>query len=342
VRDLVADPETAVLGTHRFSIIVGGACSGIEGAGLMLVFSTGWLWLFRRELRFPQALVLVPASIAVMWLLNGVRLAALILVGNAGAPQIAMGGFHSQAGWISFNLVAVGVLLAAGRVSWWRREPVAAEGSSRAAGNPTAKYLVPLIAILVSAMIARAASAGFEWLYPLRLLAAAGALWCFRVEYRTLDWRCGWFAPLVGTIVFAVWMGFDALRGSQPSNGIAALETASAFMRISWLVCRTVAAVVTVPIAEELAFRGFLIRRLIAADFESLGPRTFTWFAVLLSSLVFGLLHGHRWIEGTIAGILYAVALLRRGRIGEAVTAHATTNALTALMVLARGDWYLW
>ena len=342
LRDLVADPAAAQLGTPRFTVTIGGACSGIEGAGLMLVFSVGWLWFFRRECRFPQALLLVPASIVVLWLLNAVRLACLILIGNAGAPQIAMGGFHSQAGWIAFNLVAIGLLVATRRVPWWSRQPV--KSSHRvAASNPTAKYLLPFIAILTAGMIAHSASAGFEWLYPLRLFAAATLIWIFRSQYKRMDWRCGWLGPLLGALAFVVWMSFDGLRGPQPASGLSmALTGSSSLARITWLVCRTVAAVVTVPIAEELAFRGFLIRRLMASDFESLGLRSFNWMAVLVSSAVFGLLHGGRWIEGTIAGAIYAMALLHRGRIGEAVVAHATTNALLAMMVLVRGAWYLW
>jgi CAAX prenyl protease-like protein len=101
-------------------------------------------------------------------------------------------------------------------------------------------------------------------------------------------------------------------------------------------------AVVTVPIAEELAFRGFLLRRLISPDFDLVDFRRFTYTAVVISSVVFGVLHGGRWIAGTVAGVLYAAAMLRRGRIGEAVVAHATTNALIAAWVLVRGDWYLW
>jgi hypothetical protein len=34
--------------------------------------------------------------------------------------------------------------------------------------------------------------------------------------------------------------------------------------------------------------------------------------------------------------------MLRRGRIGEAVIAHATTNALIAAYVLAFHRWHLW
>jgi len=54
------------------------------------------------------------------------------------------------------------------------------------------------------------------------------------------------------------------------------------------------------------------------------------------------LLHGDRWLAGTLAGLIYAFAFLRRGRIGDAVIAHATTNALLAVWVLAGSRWYLW
>ena len=158
---------------------------------------------------------------------------------------------------------------------------------------------------------------------------------------KCVDWRVSWFAPVAGILVFLLWMSLE--RGSHPDTGFAAaLAAASPLARAVWLICRTVAAVITVPIAEELAFRGFLIRRLMAADFESLDFRSFSYFAILLSSLAFGFLHGGRWLAGTGAGILYAVAFLRRGRIGDAAVAHAITNALLALEVVIGGKWYLW
>jgi len=36
------------------------------------------------------------------------------------------------------------------------------------------------------------------------------------------------------------------------------------------------------------------------------------------------------------------MVMLRRGRIGDAVVAHATTNALIAATVLIAGKWGLW
>ena len=192
-------------------------------------------------------------------------------------------------------------------------------------------------------MISRAASGGFEWLYPLRFFAAGAVLWIFRSKYRELDWRFGGFSVVAGCAVFGIWLGLDLTSGTHPPNAIAAgLASLSSPERIAWLIFRTVAAVITVPIAEELAFRGFLIRRMSAAEFESLNPRHYTYVAVLVSSVAFGSLHGDRWLAGTVAGLIYAVTYLRRGRIGDAVVAHAVTNVLLAAWVLVGGEWNLW
>ena len=100
-------------------------------------------------------------------------------------------------------------------------------------------------------------------------------------------------------------------------------------------------SVVVVPLAEELAFRSFLTRRLVAADFTEVLPGQFSWPSFLISSALFGALHG-RWLAGTIAGMAYALVLYRRGELGDAISAHAITNALIAAYVLATGAYTLW
>lgn len=341
--DLIADATTKTIGTQKFTVTISAACSGVEGVGLMLVFSLAWLWFCRRECRFPQAFLLIPAGVCVLWLLNAVRIAVLILIGNMGAESVALGGFHSQAGWIAFNAVALGFCLTAQQVQWFTVRPLARLADERSAENPTAAYLTPFLAILAAAMVARAASGSFEWLYPLRFFAATGALWFFRPQYAKLDWSFGWIAPAVGSLVFVIWLGLDLVSGAHEDSGLASsLAKLPAFGRFAWLAFRTLAAVITVPIAEELAFRGFLLRRLISADFESVSTRTFTGLSILVSSVVFGLLHGDRWLAGAVAGMLYAGAMLWRGRIGDAVVAHGITNALIAAYVLFGGKWHLW
>jgi exosortase E/protease (VPEID-CTERM system) len=342
VPSLMADPATFTIGTPGFQVEIAPQCSGYEGMGLMLVFSTAWLWFLRRQWRFPHALLLVPVGVAAMFVLNSGRIAALILIGNGGAPSVALGGFHSQAGWLAFNGVALGLCVAARRIQWITKSGEAAMEPVTAGRDATAAYLTPFLAILAAAMVSRGMSADFEWSYSLRVIAAGAALWYFRKTYQTMNWRIGWPAVAVGTLVFAIWIGLEMLAGTRLAPAPAALMQASLGARIAWIAIRLMGAVITVPIAEEIAFRGFLLRRLTSGDFESVSLRSFRWLPLLISSGAFGLLHGDRWLAGTIAGMLYAVVMIRRGRIGEAVAAHAITNALVAAWVLLTANWQLW
>jgi len=333
------DPVTNTIGTTTFSEQIAPACSGLEGIGLILAFTGAWLILFRRECRFPQALILLPVGVTVLFFLNSVRIAALMLIGQAGYVNIAEGGFHSQAGWIAFNLVALGISVAAREVRWISNRPAVPSVPSAATRNPTAPFVVPFVAILAAGMAARALTGGFEWLYPLRFIAAAVALWYYRRTLAELDWRVDWTGPAAGAAVFAMWIALDH-GGATPMP--SALVTAPDSLRLGWLALRVVGATVTVPVAEELAFRGFLMRRFVSADFETVSFRTFSWPALLASSVLFGLLHGSRWIAGTAAGVAFALVVMRRGRFGNAVIAHAVANALIAVDVLAFGHWGLW
>lgn len=343
---VTADPVKMMIGTGNFKVEIADQCSGFEGAGLILAFGVVWLLLFRKECRFPQALLLVPAGVVVIYLLNAVRIAALVLIGSAGARDIAVGGFHSQAGWIAFNVVALGFSVAARRMPYFTLNPPRGgitPSTDVASDNPTAAYLIPFLVILGAGMFAGALSGTFEWLYPLRFFAAAIALWVFRARYSTLDWRVGWLGPAIGAAVFLAWIGLDRVLSVPAATAMpGALVASSAAARITWISFRVLAATITVPIAEELAFRGFLMRRLISPDFESVSFTRFTWLALVVSSVLFGALHGSRWPAGIVAGLLYAYAVIRRGRIGEAVVAHATTNALLAGYVLLFGQWQLW
>lgn len=340
--DLLLQPERLRVRAPNFGVIIDQACSGLEGAGLMLVFTAVWLLLFRRDFRFPRALLLIPAGVLTLYLLNAVRIAALIIIGNAGARQVALGGFHSQAGWIAFNGVALAMTLVVPRMSWFRSARAQATRPSAPSDNPTAAYLLPFLAILASGMLARAASAEFEWLYPLRFLAAAAALYAFRSTLRTVDWRCGIWGPLAGIAVFALWIGLDHLQGMPQAAQPQALRDADPRLRLTWILIRAAAAITTVPIAEELAFRGFLMRRWAASTFEDVPFRVSPWAGVALSSVAFGLLHGDRWVAGVVAGLVFAVVARRTDRLGDAVVAHAVANSLLAVLVLASGQWTYW
>jgi len=335
---LHSDFATLTVATDQFEVRISELCSGLEGVGLMLAFCTAWLWYFRREYYFPRALIIAPLAALLVFFLNAVRIAALVLIGDAGYAQMAIFGFHSEAGWIAFNLAAFGVAILASRSPWLNRT---ARQPRVSANDGTAAYLMPLLAILAAGMLAHALSAGFDLLYPLRLACAAIVLWAYRHRYRELDWRASWRGIATGVLIFGVWVEFAHFM-TKPAAIPAALTQLPGPLSGAWVACRAAAAIITVPIAEELAYRGYLLRRLAKADFESVAWREVRWPALVISSIVFGITHGSLWLPGLAAGLAYGALAMKSGRIGESVVAHATTNSLLGGYVLIFNQWQLW
>ena len=337
-RGVMAQPATHLIGTPRFQVIVAGACSGIEGLALMLVLTVGWLIFARRELRLSRAVWLVPVCLALMWSLNVLRIATLIAIGDGGHAEIAENGFHSEAGWIAFTSVAIGFLVVANRVPALRRRALEARGNT--GPSTPSLYLLPFMALLATSLLTRAASAGFELLYPLRVAVVLAVLILLRRSYRRLDWRFSWVGPCAGAVVGALWvLAEHGQDGAVLASGLAHLSSGQ---RLFWLSTRVLAAVIPVPIAEELAFRGFLARRMQAEEVNTVPYRTLGWMGIGISSLAFGAMHGRMWLAGTLAGVAFALCAKVRNRLGEAVAAHAVANLVLALCVLSRGDYGLW
>ncbi len=325
-----------VIGTERFSVQILPACSGYEGMGLFLAFSLAWVAWFRREYRFPAALLLVPVGLALSWALNVLRIAGLIIIGHFGYPKIALGGFHSQAGWIAFTLLAVAFCALSHQIPGIRSGRPAPADPLRI-HDPAPLYLGPFVAMQAAAMISMAATSGVEWLYPLRVLAPAAVLLWYRRDYLRTLLRPGMVAwsTTVGIAVAALWAGVAWHAAPQ-------LRQVELPWRGIWWFFRFAGAVVIAPLSEELAFRGYLMRRLQRPDAEKVDPRHPGWLGPALSSIAFGLLHGSRWIEGIAAGLLYAHVYARRGRLGDAILAHAVTNLILMAAVFYTGDWRFW
>jgi exosortase E/protease (VPEID-CTERM system) len=338
--DVLYDREDHVLGTPGFMVAIAPQCSGYEGIGLVTVFLAIYLWLFRSQIRFPQALLLFPLGALAIWLANAVRITILIAIGSSFSREVALGGFHSQAGWIAFSAIALGLIYLAGRLGLFSRKAPAEPAAGEEPHSPLASaLLVPLLVLMASVMLTSALSHGFDWLYPLRPILTAAALWRYRQVYRQWDWNWSWPSVLIGVGVFVVWMALEPEADGSPLG--STLDALPVWQKQAWLVFRVLGSVMLVPVAEELAFRGYLLRRLVSADFEQVLPSRFTWLSFLGSSLIFGLVHG-RWLAGTLAGLAFAGAVYRRGRLADAVVAHMTTNALIAALVLADGRWSLW
>jgi exosortase E/protease (VPEID-CTERM system) len=343
----ISRPDQLIVGTSTFKVLISPECSGYEGIGLILAFLTIYLFLLRKELRFPGALVLLPIGAAAMWILNVGRIVALIAIGSAGWPAIAAGGFHSQAGWIAFNAVALGFVALTSRSGYFkRRVELRDESVSNArpsvTDNSTTATLGPFVALLGGAMLTGAFTAGFDWLYGVRVVAVLAVLWMCRRSYRALDWRCSWTGGAIGAGTAILWVVMFPATLNEPGAWPVALQSADTLTAAAWLAIRLFGYELVVPVVEELAFRVYAMRRLIASDMDGVPVGRFTVVSFVVSSLLFGALHGPLWVQGTLAGMAFAGALYRRRRFGDAVLAHATTNGLIAIYVFVTGEWSVW
>ncbi len=337
--NVVSDPSRLLLGTPTFVVQIAPQCSGYEGIGLVTIFLAIYLWLFRSRIRFPHAFLLFPIGALAVWLANVLRIAALVAIGSSYSPALAAGGFHSQAGWISFLALALSVIAVTHRMRFFAS--VRLDGAGEEINPIAAALLVPFLVLMGSMVVTAALSSGFDRLYPLRVLAVAAALLWFRSVYARWDWGWSWPSVGIGGVVFVLWTAVDRITtgdGTTLGAGIAALGQSEA---VVWVGFRVVGSTLVIPLVEEMAFRGYLLRRLAAADLEGNEASRFNWVSFLVSSAAFGLLHG-RWLTGTVAGMAYALAFYRHGKLGDAVAAHITTNGLTALFVLIAGAWSLW
>ncbi|WP_052700741.1 CAAX prenyl protease-related protein [Methylocucumis oryzae] len=207
--------------------------------------------------------------------------------------------------------------------------------------NPAMPLLLPYIALMATILITGAFSSGFDWLYPLRVIVSISILAYFANAYKPWLQPISLTAVLIGGGVFVFWLVAVPASAAQDLAFAQSLATAPLYWQYLWLGFRIIGATLTVPIIEELAFRGYLLAKLVNKDFEQVPPGHYTPLSFLASSALFGLLHG-AWLAGTLAGMAYAFAYYQRKTLTDPITAHAVTNALLATYVIMTGHWSLW
>jgi CAAX prenyl protease-like protein len=166
-------------------------------------------------------------------------------------------------------------------------------------------------------------------------------------------WRVhNWPGSLLGgVLVFVLWIAPDLLfpgyrhhawfENSLFGTTQAGLSAASqGSPAVLWL--RAFRAVAIVPLVEELFWRGWLMRWLIAPDFQSVPLGAFTVQSFWMVAVLFASEHGSYWDVGLVAGILYNWWMLRTRSLADLVVAHAVTNACLSLYVVWAGKWEYW
>ena len=341
--NMQVDAPNLIIKVEGFAVRVMSGCSGIEGILLVTSFLGIYMFVFRRELQMSRAIWLIPLAVICSWLLNVVRIAVLVALGVAFSPEVAMKGFHSHAGWIFF-LVLAAIFSLTLRSKFFLRFASAEKSEvarSRAILDRITAFYIPLLTLLAATLISSALSPEFQWLYPLRVVATGVALaYCWRwlsLKRPLLTW-----VPLLtGVAVFIVWL-LMIPKGPEVNQSFAAhLQSVSPALSACWIVFRCIGAIVTVPLAEELAFRGYGLSALTGKAIDPAAPLKFNWVAFLGTSLFFGALHG-QWLAGTVAGMCYAWVRYRSQSVVDAILAHAITNGLLCGYVLMTGNWSYW
>jgi exosortase E/protease (VPEID-CTERM system) len=335
--DVILDLHDRLLGTSNFTAAIGYRCSGYEGIGMVIAFITWYLWHFGRYFRFPAILLVYPIGVTVIWLFNAFRIAALIAIGSSISPRVAVTGFHSNAGLISFVIVSLGIVWLTGRFRLFdrSREPLKIRIDS---GNAT---LVPFLVMLGSTLLVSALSSDFQWFYPLRAIATGTVIFLLWKKYE-LDPTVPSILPIIcGAAIFLLWITLIPASPQTDQSFAKTLFDMPALLAFFWILFRFLGSALIVPIAEELAFRAYLF------DLLGIGSRAkgrqgaARFLAVFLISLAFGLLHEYV-IAATLAGLVYGLLRLRSNRVWDAIVSHVTTNFLLSIYVFWSGHWSYW
>jgi CAAX prenyl protease-like protein len=185
--------------------------------------------------------------------------------------------------------------------------------------------------------------------YPLRFAIVLVLLLAAR-RYISLRPRFALYSVILGAAVFALWVGPDLLFGyrhfwlfENPLTGRAASTIEPALRRnLPFVILRTAGCALLVPVFEELFWRSWLMRWLIAPHFEKIPFGTYARSAFWTVAVLFAVEHGPYWEVGLAAGILYNWWAVRTRSLADCILAHAVTNALLSAFVLFAGQWQYW
>lgn len=159
---------------------------------------------------------------------------------------------------------------------------------------------------------------------------------------------------VVGLVGIALWIGLASLHIEEqlaqwlptwlrPEARVAynPLEQLSGVQAWAFIAVRLLGIAVVVPIAEELFWRGFLLRWLIDPEWERVPLGEFTLASCATVTLMFTLAHPE-WLAAAVYCLLINGLLYWKKDLWLCVVAHAVSNLALAVYVLATGAWWLW
>jgi CAAX prenyl protease-like protein len=186
------------------------------------------------------------------------------------------------------------------------------------------------------------------WMYLVRMLVGAYCIWLMWDLVPEMRWAFSIEAVVVGVLVCVIWVGLDPyypklsflFTQGEPWNPVKHYGEGS-LMAFFFVAVRTLGSAIVVPPLEEAFYRSFLYRWFIRKDFENLPFRHFHWLSFLVTAVLFGFVH-FQWFAGILCAMAYQWLVIRKDRLGDAITAHAITNFLLGIWIYWKGAWHFW
>lgn len=216
---------------------------------------------------------------------------------------------------------------------------------------PSLPYIVPFGVFVAFLGIAPYLTLIGRWEVLLRITVLIAVLWLFSRDAISLRVSNALGSIALGLAVFAIWIGPDLLIPGYREHWLFQnFITGKLHSSISQdllsdnlvLTLRCFRAVVLVPIIEELFWRAWMMRWVIAPNFQTVKLGTYSSKAMWITALLFASEHGPYWEVGLVAGLLYNWWMVRTKSLGDCILAHAVTNAALSFYVLQTGKWEYW
>jgi CAAX prenyl protease-like protein len=211
-------------------------------------------------------------------------------------------------------------------------------------------YILPMGVFLVLVWVGGQWKSLYPAAYVTRVLIVAALLAALWRHFTKIRWNRWWLGVIVGVAGIFQWVGmqlwlqnhFEFFRPKGDAfNPFDTFKTPAVLW--GFIAVRLVGAVLVVPVMEELFWRDYLWRQIIAPnDFKLAHVGEWDPTSVLVVCIAFATVHGNWWLTAIVWGAMIAALLLYTKSLGACIVAHATTNLLLGLWVLKTHQWSFW
>ncbi len=213
-------------------------------------------------------------------------------------------------------------------------------------------YILPMAVFLAITWVGGNWPALFPVSYAVKSVVVAILLYLFWPMYTKIRWDYWWLGVIVGVIGVVQWVGMekaivslwpDYPRIATPEPFIIHEQFASPWTMAGFIFVRLAGSALVVPVMEELFWRDYLWRSLLAPnDFKLAQVGEWDWKAFLIVALIFGAGVHIQWMTAIVWGLMIAWLLVSTKSLGACIIAHGVTNFLLGLYVLLYRDWQFW